>query len=99
MAIDGTYKVDMNSPLGTYSFTLILKTDGNSLSGSSVGPRGTQKFDGGTVDGNEFAFSMDFSGPMGQMQLDIKGAADGDDISGQVQLGPYGTATFKGSRT
>ena len=32
------------------------------------------------------------------LQLDIKGAVDGDDISGQVQLGSHGTATFKGSR-
>lgn len=99
MAVDGTYKADMDSPMGTESFTLTLKTDGNSLSGSTVSSQGTQEFDSGTVDGNEFAFSIDFNGPTGQMQLDFQGAVNGDEISGQVQLGSYGPATFKGSRT
>ncbi len=99
MAVAGTYKVDINSPMGTQSFTLTLKTADNSLSGSYAGLEGTQEFDGGTIDGNEFTFSMDFRGPMGQMQLDIKGAVDGDAISGQVQFGSHGTASFKGSRT
>ena len=99
MAVDGTYKVDINSPMGTQSATLTLKTDGSSLSGSSAGAQGTQDFDGGTVDGNDFAFSMSLSGPMGQIQLDFKGTVDGDDISGNVQLGSYGSASFKGSRT
>ena len=99
MAVDGTYKVDINSPMGTQSATLTLKTDGSSLSGSSAGAQGTQDFTGGTVDGNDFAFSMSLSGPMGQIQLDFKGTVDGDDISGNVQLGSYGSASFKGSRT
>ncbi len=99
MAVDGTYKVDINSPMGTQSATLTLKTAGSSLSGTSAGAQGTQDFDGGTVDGNDFAFSMSLSGPMGQIQLDFKGTVDGDDISGNVQLGSYGSASFKGSRT
>ncbi len=89
----------MNSLMGTQSFTLTLKTDGNSLSGSSVSSQGTQEFDGGTVENNEFAFSIDFNGPTGQMQLDFQGAVNGDEVSGQVELGSYGSATFKGSRT
>ncbi len=99
MAVDGTYKVDINSPMGAQSATLTLKTDGSSLSGSSAGAQGTQDFDGGTVDGNDFAFSMNLSGPMGQIQLDFKGTVDGDDICGNVQLGSFGSASFKGSRT
>ncbi|MEE8353309.1 MAG: hypothetical protein V3S10_02535 [Dehalococcoidales bacterium] len=99
MTVDGTYKVDINSPMGTQSATLTLKADGSSLSGSSAGAQGTQDFDGGTVDGNDFAFSMSLSGPMGQIQLDFKGTVAGDDISGNVQLGSFGSASFKGSRT
>ncbi len=99
MAVDGSYKVDINTPMGTQSATLTLKVDGGSLSGTSVSSQGTQDFDGGTVDGNDFAFSMSLSGPMGQIQLDFKGTVDGDDISGDVQLGSFGSASFKGSRS
>lgn len=99
MAIDGTYKIDVNSPMGAQSATLTLKTDGDSLSGTSVSSQGTQDFDGGSVDSNDFTFSMNLSGPMGQIQLDFKGTVDGDDISGNVQLGSFGSASFKGGRS
>ncbi len=99
MTVDGTYKVDINTPMGTQSATLTLKADGDSLSGTSASSQGTQDFDGGTVDDDDFAFSMNLSGPMGQIQLDFKGTVDGDDISGNVQLGSFGSASFRGSRS
>jgi hypothetical protein len=35
---------------------------------------------------------------MGQMKLDFKGTVSGDEISGEVQLGSFGSANFKGPR-
>ncbi len=99
MAIDGTYKLSVNTPMGSQEVTLTLKTDGGTLSGSSVSSMGSQDFSGGTVDGDSFAFSMNINGPMGQMDLDFKGKVDGDELSGDVKLGSFGTATFKGNRT
>jgi len=98
MAIDGTYNIDMESPMGKRTGKLTLKTDGSSLSGSYAGERGEQAFEGGTVEGDGVAWSIQMSGPMGQIQLDFEGAVSGDEISGQVQLGSYGSATFKGTR-
>ena len=98
MAVDGTYNIEMESPMGKRAGKLTLKTDGSSLSGSYAGPQGEQAFDGGTVTGDEIAWTMQVSGPMGQMKLDFKGAVSGDDISGEVQLGSFGSATFKGTR-
>jgi hypothetical protein len=42
---------------------------------------------------------MQVSGAMGEMKLDYKGTVTGDEISGQVQLGSFGSATFKGTRS
>lgn len=98
MAIDGTYKLTVNTPMGSQEVTLTLKADGNALSGSSVTPMGSQDFSGGKIDGDTFAFAMNISGPMGQMTLEFTGKVDGDDISGDVQLGSFGSASFKGSR-
>ncbi len=78
---------------------MTLKTDGNSLSGSVVSSQGDRSFEGGTVDGDEVAWSMQVSGAMGEMKLDYKGTVTGDEISGQVQLGSFGSATFKGTRS
>ena len=99
MAVDGTYDIEMETPMGNRPGKVTLKTDGASLSGTySTGQMGEQSFSGGTVSGDDVAWSISVSGGMGQMQLDFKGTVSGDDISGTVQLGSYGSATFKGKR-
>jgi len=98
MAVDGTYKIELDTPHGKRSNKLTLKTDGNSLSGSYSGDLGEQTFDGGTVNADEVTFSIQVSGPMGQVTLDFKGVVSGDEISGQVQLGSFGSSDFKGTR-
>jgi len=98
MAVDGTYNVEMNTPMGTQTGKLTLKTDGDSVSGSYSGARGEQSFTGGTVSGDEASWSIQVSGPMGQMKLDFKATVSGDEISGQVQLGSFGSAKLKGTR-
>ena len=98
MAVDGTYNIDIESPMGKQSAKLTLKADGGSLSGSVAGPQGEQAFEGGTVSGDNVEWSVQISGPMGQMKLDFKGTVSGDEMSGQVQLGSFGSASFKGKR-
>ena len=98
MAIDGTYNIQINTPMGAQTGKLTLKTDGNSISGSMASDMGEQAFSGGTVSGDEFEWSIQVSGPMGDMKLDFKGSVNADEISGQVQLGSFGSADFKGTR-
>jgi len=98
MAVDGTYNIEINTPMGNQNAKLTLKADGDSLSGGLSGQQGDQSFDGGTVSGDEATWTIQVSGPMGQMKLDFKATVSGDEISGQVQLGSFGSADFKGTR-
>ena len=98
MAVDGTYNIEMETPMGKRPGKLTLKADGNSLSGNYGTEQGEQSFTDGTVDGDNVAWSATVSGPMGQMKLDFKGTVSGNEISGQVQLGSFGSATFKGTK-
>lgn len=99
MAVDGTYNIQLETPMGNRPGKLTLKADSDSLSGTfDGGMGGAQEFSGGTVSGDEIAWKISVSGQMGQMELDFKGEVSGDEISGQVQLGSYGSATFKGTR-
>lgn len=98
MAIDGTYNIQINTPMGSQTAKLTIKSDGDSLSGSLVSEMGEQTFSGGTLTGDEFAWSMQVSSPMGDMKLDFKGSVSGDEISGKVELGSFGSADFKGTR-
>ncbi len=57
MAIDGTYNITIVTPMGDRPASLTLVTDGNALSGKFGSQQGEQEWDGGTVDGNDVAWS------------------------------------------
>jgi hypothetical protein len=98
MAVDGTYNIEISSPMGKRTAKATLKAEGNSLSGSMASDQGTQAFTGGTVNGDAVAWAMEVSGPMGKMKLEYNGKVTGNEISGTVKLGNFGSAPFKGTR-
>jgi hypothetical protein len=95
MGADGDWKVTMDTPMGSQQATLTLKSEGASLSGKVAGAQGIQEFSGGTV--SPLAWKINIAQPM-PMQLDFTASVDGDSISGNVKLGSFGNATFKGTR-
>jgi hypothetical protein len=99
MAVDGTYEVEIDTPMGKQKGELILKTDGDALSGTLENPMmGTQEFSGGTVNGDDVAWTMEMNSPLGSITLEYKLIITGDDISGDVKAGNFGTSSLKGKR-
>ena len=98
MAVDGTYEITVDTPMGAQSITLTLKTDGNALSGKIDSPMGAQEFSGGNVSGDDISWNMEIESPMGKMNLEYKGKVTGDDITGEVKAGDFGSSPFKGRR-
>jgi hypothetical protein len=99
MVIDGTYNITVDTPLGKQTAKLILNTNGNILSGSieaEIG--GLNEFSGSTVNGNEVTWNMVLNSPIGQINVECKGTIVGDEISGEVKAGDFGTMSFKGKR-
>ena len=86
--IDGKYSIVMQTPMGPVNGTLLLKTEGETLSGvekhcnlpsgvlEAMG--GRHPFSGGTVQGEDCAFSSVFQTPLGRLQLSVKGSVHGD---------------------
>lgn len=98
MAVDGTYNVEIDTPMGKQESKLTLKTDGDALSGTMESPMGTQEFSGGKVSGDEVSWEMEITGPMGKMNLECKLKVSGDDISGEVRAGDFGSSPLRGKR-
>jgi hypothetical protein len=98
MAVDGTYNIVVDTPMGQQESKLTLKTSGKKLSGTMESMFGKIDFSGSTVKGNDFSFSMDVSSPMGQLNLEYTGKVAGSDISGQVKAGDFGSSPFKGKK-
>jgi hypothetical protein len=67
--VDGTWNCTMVTPMGSGSVTLTLSTEGDGLSGTLVSDQGTMEFTGGTVDGNDLAWTVSIQQPM-PMQIE-----------------------------
>ena len=98
MAVDGTYQVSIETPLGAMKATIILTTDGSSLSGSADGKVGHAEFSGGTVNGQEAAWTMSIKTPIGKMDLACAVTIDGDNLTGEVKAGNFGSFPIEGER-
>jgi hypothetical protein len=98
MAVDGTYNIVIDTPMGKQEAKLTLKAAGNKLSGTMEISFGKSDFTGGTVKGNDISFNMDISTPMGQLNLEYTGKVTGSDISGQVKAGDFGSSPFQGKK-
>jgi len=98
MAVDGTYDITVDTPMGAQSMKLTLSTDGDTLSGKVDSPMGASEFSGGSVSGDDISWQMEISSPMGKMNLEYKGKVTGDDIAGEVKAGDFGSSPFKGKR-
>ncbi len=94
---DGTWSCSTSSPLGTQAMTLTLTTSGNDLSGKLDGPQGSLEFTGGSVDGDNLAWTVSVEQPM-KMDIETTATIDGDTITGESKLGAFGSAKITGTR-
>jgi hypothetical protein len=98
MAVDGTWKLTVNTPMGAQESTLTLSTSGATLTGMQSAPNGgSAPIEDGEVSGNEVSWNASITKPM-PMTLKFSGTVEGDKISGQVKLGMFGSASFSGTR-
>lgn len=96
MSVDGTWNLNMNTPMGAQQGTLEIKTNGNSLEGTMTGPQGVVPLEDGNVNGDVLTWSITAQ-QMG-MKIEFTVTVDGDKISGEAELGSFGKATIEGTR-
>ena len=97
MAMDGTYKVVVTTPMGPREATLNLKSDGTNLSGTFEDNMGKSEFSGGTINGNNLEWKAVAKTPMGPTTLNITVIIEGDTLKGQV-VTPFGPSPIEGTR-
>ncbi|MGO8914599.1 MAG: hypothetical protein ACLQJR_01665 [Stellaceae bacterium] len=97
MAVDGMWKIAMETPMGTRNATLTLSSSGGALSGTMAGEAGSIDIYDGKVSGDQVSFKVDITQPM-SLTLDFTAAIAGDSLSGSVKLGMFGDAPLSGAR-
>jgi hypothetical protein len=95
--LTGTWGLEVVSQAGTGHPTVILKQEGEGLSGQYSGQLGEAPVTG-TIKGNEFSFSFTVTMEGAAMTVIYSGTADGDAMQGRVTLGELGDGTFTGKK-
>jgi hypothetical protein len=96
MPQDGTWKIVTKTPMGDLEATAVVAVDGDVLTGTvSSDLFGSVPIEDGRVEGDKAWWTLNISSPL---QLTLKHAATftADAVSGEVDLGLFGKATFSG---
>ena len=95
--IAGTWNLTVDTRAGVGTPTLVLKQDGETLTGTYTGRFGESPINGTFKDG-AITFSFDASGPMGSAHVTYTGKVEGETMSGDMQMGAMTGGTFTGTR-
>ena len=98
MEMHARYNIELLTKVGPAPMELFLEYRNRMLEGQIDGHFGRYTFGGGTLEGDDFSFTVKVESPLGEMDLEVTGSLDGDDISGEVKLGQFPPTPFKGSR-
>jgi hypothetical protein len=97
MAVDGSWNISIDTPMGTRQASLDLKADGAALTGTQSADGQSGPIQDGSVEGNKVSWKVDITNPM-PLTLTFTGTVDGDKISGDADTGTFGSFPFSGSR-
>jgi hypothetical protein len=97
MTADGNWSLVVATPLGDRRAILSLTTEGTTLKGSQMADGNATEILDGAVNGNAISWKVSITDPM-PMTLEFNGTIDGDEVSGSVVLGDFGTSSFSGTR-
>jgi autotransporter translocation and assembly factor TamB len=84
--------------MGAQESTLTLNVNGAQLTGTQSAPSGdSSPIAEGKVNGNKVAWKASITKPV-SLTLEFSGNVNGNQLSGEVKLGMFGSSTFSGTR-
>ncbi len=96
MSADGKWNVTVNSPMGAQQSEVTIKTSGGAFAGTMAGRMGTQEISG-KVEGDTLTWTTSITQPM-PLTLEFTVKVSGDDMSGSVKAGAFGSSPLTGKR-
>ncbi len=97
-SVTGDWDASMNTPGGTRNFRLILKQDGEKLTGTVKREAGDVPLDG-TVTGNTVKFSYSIAYNGNPITLTMTAVVAGDEMKGEVDIASQMKDVFQAKRT
>jgi len=95
--VTGNWKLTIETPNGTGNPSLVLKQDGEKLTGTYKGRFGDSQLEG-TVKGKEIKFTFKVNAQGQDLKVEYAGAVDGDTMKGKAKYGDMFDANFTGKK-
>jgi hypothetical protein len=92
--VSGVWLVTMQTPQGEMTQEATFTQDKEALKVSMTSPMGTDMKGEGTIKGQDLQWTLTVSTPNGDFALGFKAKVDGDSMSGDIQMGDFGSSTF-----
>ena len=97
MTADGNWNLVVSTPMAERQANLSAKTGGTTLKGGQAADGNSTEIFDRTVNGNEISWKVSITDPM-PMTPEFNGTIKGDEVTGSVVLGDFGTSSFSGTR-
>ncbi|MBU6462260.1 MAG: hypothetical protein KGK01_15725 [Bradyrhizobium sp.] len=97
MAVDGNWNITLSTPMGERKATLALKNSGGTLTGTQSAEGHSAEIFDGTATGDDVFWKVSITNPM-PLTLEFTGRVSGDNIAGEMGVGPMGSFPFTGAR-
>lgn len=95
--VTGTWKMTVETQAGSGSPTMVLKQEGENLTGTYKGQFGEAPLKG-TVKGSDIKFTFKVNAQGQELEMEYSGTVDGNAMKGKVKLGDFGEGTFTGKK-
>ena len=96
--INGVWEMTMQTPQGDMTAAATFVQDKEAIKFTMPGPQGMEMMGEGTVKGQDVEWTVTVSAPMGEFLLVFKGKVDGETMSGEVQMGDFGSAPWSAKK-
>jgi hypothetical protein len=96
MSADGAWKVTINSPMGVQEGTLNITVSGDTFTGTMEMRQGSQEISG-KADGDTLSWTSQLTQPF-PITLETTVTVSGDEMTGSVKAGAFGSSPLKGVR-
>jgi hypothetical protein len=97
MSADGTWEITVKTPLGAQKSTLVLATEGDTLTGEQSGNGDSGPIYAGTIEGDSVSWKVDVTKPF-SLSIEFTATIEGDAISGKAKAPGFPGMSFSGSR-
>lgn len=89
--VTGDWELTTKSPRGERTQTIHIEQNGENITVTMQGRGGEEIKAEGTVKGNKIEWSVTRNTPRGEFTITYTGTVEGDTMSGEAQMGDFGT--------